>query len=307
MLWHQVTNSTANSSIAGVLSKINGVNVISPTWFAITGEDGGISDIASMDYVNSCHNRGIQVWGLVSDFENDIDVGRVLSVTSSRDNLVNNILGKAIAYNMDGINIDFEKVPADAADGYIQFIRELSIKCENNDLVLSIDNYPPKAYNYYYNRSEQAKYADYVVIMAYDEHYSTSEEAGSNSSLPFVEDALEGTLADVPAEQTILGLPFYVREFTTLDGQVSQRAFGMKDVDSYLQTHDLEEKWLDDLSQNYAEYQDSEGLHQLWIEDSRSLALKMALIKDKNLGGGAFWKEGFEESNIWDVVIGYIN
>ena len=307
LLWHQVTNTTANSSIGSVLSKVAGVNVISPTWFAISNEEGGLSDIASLDYVNTCHARGIQVWGLISDFEHDIDVGPVLNVTSARDNLVNNVIAKAIAYNLDGINIDFEKVPATAADGYIQFIRELSIKCENNDLILSIDNYPPREYNRYYNRSEQAKYADYVIVMAYDEHYSTSEEAGSNSSLPFVEDALEGTLSDVPNEQTILGLPFYVREFTTQDGQVSQRAFGMKDVDSYLTTNGIEAKWLEDLSQNYAEYEDAEGLHQLWIEDSRSLAMKMALIKDKKLGGGAFWKEGFENDNIWDVVIGYIN
>ena len=308
LLWHQVTNRTANSSIGSVLTQIKGVDVISPTWFAVTGTSGEITDLASLDYVNACHGRGIQVWGLVDDFTNEsLDIGATLSVTSSRDNLVNNIVAKAIAYSLDGINIDFEKIPGSAADGYIQFIRELSIKCENNDLVLSVDNYPPREYSMYYNRSEQAKYADYVIVMAYDEHYSTSEEAGSNSSLPYVEDAVEQTLSEVPKEQLVLALPFYMREFITGSEGITSKAFGMKELNSYIQNHGLEPQWLDDMGQNYTEFKDDEGLHQLWIEDSTSLARKLTIAKDEELAGVAFWKEGFEDTTIWDVVTGYIN
>ena len=177
MAWHQVTTQAANANVAAVLGKTKGVNVISPTWFYLNDNNGGIMSLCSQDYVNYCHQQGIEVWGLVSNLENqDVDDTSVFSLTSSRDNLVNNLVAEAIKYDLDGINLDFELLPAEAADGYLEFIRELSIKCENNDLVLSVDNYVPAAYNAYYDREEQAVFADYIVVMAYDEHYNGSEE-----------------------------------------------------------------------------------------------------------------------------------
>ena len=194
MAWHQVTTQAANANVAAVLGKTKGVNVISPTWFYLNDNNGGIMSLCSQDYVNYCHQQGVEVWGLVSNLENqDVDDTSVFSLTSSRDNLVNNLVAEAIKYDLDGINLDFELLPAEAADGYLEFIRELSIKCENNDLVLSVDNYVPAAYNSYYDREEQAVFADYIVVMAYDEHYNGSEE-GSVASIGFVEQGIKDTL-----------------------------------------------------------------------------------------------------------------
>ncbi|MCD7982136.1 MAG: glycosyl hydrolase family 18 protein [Clostridiales bacterium] len=211
MAWHQVTSQDANAGVSDVLASANGVNVISPTWFYLDDDDGGIASLANSDYVTYCHQQGIEVWALVSNLENtDVDTTKVLSVTSSRDTLVNNLVSEAIKYDLDGINVDFESLEGEAGTGFLQFIRELSLKCRNNDIVLSVDNYAPASYNAFYSRDEQAVFADYIILMAYDEHYSGSEE-GSVASLSFVTQAVEDTLEEVPAEQLILGCPFYTR------------------------------------------------------------------------------------------------
>lgn len=177
MAWHQVTTKDANSMVADLISKTKGLNVISPTWFYLNDNEGTLMDLASKDYVDYCHSQGIEVWALVSNLENEeVDTTNVLTHTSKRTNMVNQLIAAAIQYNFDGINVDFESISAEAGEGYIQFIRELSLKCENNGIILSVDNYVPTEYTAFYNRSEQANFADYVIIMGYDEHYVGSDE-----------------------------------------------------------------------------------------------------------------------------------
>lgn len=307
LLWHQVTNTTANSGLDQVLSDAEGITVISPTWFRIADNDGGLSDIGSLDYVKKCHDKGVQVWALFSNFENkNVDTTSVLNTTSSRDNLVNNMIAKAIAYNLDGINVDFEQVSTDAKDGYVEFIKELSIKCENNDLILSVDNYPPTASSLHYNRKIQAQYADYLIVMAYDEHYAGSGEAGSNASISFVKKAVSDSLKEVPKSQLILGMPFYSRIWTTKDGTLSTETIAMKNISSYIKSHNAQESWQDDLGQNYVEFSEDGATKQLWVEDEKSLALKLGVMKDNDLAGGAFWKEGLESDSIWEIIGKYM-
>lgn len=306
LLWHQVTNRTANSSIDRVLSNTKGINVISPTWFRLADNEGGLTDIASLSYVKTAHNAGVQVWGLVSNFEDkSVDTTTVLNTTSSRDNLVNNLIAKAIAYDLDGINVDFEQVQTAAKDGYAEFIRELSLKCENNDLVLSVDNYPPTASSTHYSRKVQANYADYCIVMAYDEHYKTSDP-GSNASIGFVKDAVKNSLKEIPKSRLVLGMPFYAKLWTTKDDTTTMKTIGMKSISSYLKQYNVQETWDDDLGQNYAEFSNDGAKIQLWAEDEKSLALKLEVMKSNGLAGGAFWKEGLEDNSVWDLIGNYM-
>ena len=306
LLWHQVTNRTANSSVDRVLSNARGINVISPTWFRLADNEGGLTDIASLSYVKTAHNAGVQVWGLVSNFEDkSVDTTTVLNMTSSRDNLVNNLIAKAIAYDLDGINVDFEQVQTAAKDGYAEFIRELSLKCENTDLVLSVDNYPPTASSTHYSRKVQANYADYCIVMAYDEHYSTSDP-GSNASIGFVKDAVKNSLKEIPKSRLVLGMPFYAKLWTTKDDTTTMKTIGMKSISSYLKQYNVQETWDDDLGQNYAEFSNDGAKIQLWAEDEKSLALKLEVMKSNGLAGGAFWKEGLEDNSVWDLIGNYM-
>lgn len=316
MAWHQVTNQSANSNISSVLSTAKGVNVISPTWFYLDDNAGKIASLASTDYVSYCHQQGVEVWGLVSNLENaEVDTTAVLNVTSSRDNLVNNLISEAIRCDLDGINVDFESLEVEAGDGFLQFIRELSLKCENNDLVLSVDNYVPSDYTEFYDRAEQAVFADYIVVMAYDEHFRGSDE-GSVASLSFVNKGIEDTLQAVPAEQVILGIPFYTRvwELTPSEdaqsGQsytVDSEAVGMSEVETRVAANGATLEWLDDCGQYYAEYEHDGKTYKIWVEDQNSIEKKLEVMTSNNLAGASFWKLGYEKNTVWDTIVKFMN
>ena len=324
LLWHQTMNADANARIATVLANSKDVNVISPTWFYLNDNEGNLSDVASKDYVNYCHEQGVKVWGLISNLENpEVDSTYVLTHTSVRENLVNQIIAKALNYNLDGVNIDFEALSGEVGDGYIQFIRELSLKCDDNGLVLSVDNYVPSAYTQFYNRAEQANFADYVIVMAYDEHYAGSDE-GSVASIDFVRKGAQNTLAEgVPAEQLILGMPFYTRIWAETpkeeDGDSAEAASddyvgyelscetaSMAEARSRIDANGAQITWLEDCGQNYAQYEADGVTYKIWLEDAQSLELKLQVMKDLNLAGAAFWKAGMETADVWDTISSYL-
>ena len=314
MAWHQVTNQTANTQVESVLASTKGVNVISPTWFYLNDDEGGIASLASSDYVSYCHENGVEVWALVSNFENDdVDTTLVLNTTSSRDTLVNNLIAEAVRYNLDGINVDFEMLDEEAAPGFLQFIRELSLKCEGNDLVLSVDNYSPASYNEFYDWKEQAVFADYVVLMAYDEHYNGSGE-GSVASLGFVTQGVTDMLEDVPADQLILGIPFYTRLWKltpddSVEGgvAVTSEALGMSEAESRVAANGATFQWLDDCGQYYAEYEYEGSTYKVWIEDQNSIEKKLEVMQSNHLAGAAFWKLGYEKNTVWDTIVKFMN
>lgn len=323
--WHQVTNQEANGKIADVLQSTKGINVMAPTWFYLNDNNGGIYSLASKDYVDYCHQHNVEVWALISNLENpEADSGYVLSHTSTRDNLTNQIIAAAIEYNLDGINLDFEALSAEVGDDYIQFVRELSLKCENNNLVLSIDNYVPTDYTAFYNRAEQALFADYIIIMGYDEHYSGSEDIGSVASIGFVRDGVENTLKEVPKEQTILGMPFYTRvwELTMKDGggedveSVSEDYLpytftcfdeGMQTVENRYTENGGEAVWSEEDGQYVTEYESEGKTYKIWIENEASLEEKLKVMKENGLAGAAYWKIGLERASAWDTIIKYVN
>ena len=324
MGWHQVTNQNANDEIASVLASTKGMNVISPTWFYLNDNEGNIKSLASSSYVSYCHQNGVEVWALVSNLENpEVDTTAVLTHTSTRDYLTNQIIAAAIEYDLDGINLDFESLEGEVGDAYIQFVRELSIKCENNGIVLSVDNYVPSEYTRFYNRAEQAVFADYVVVMAYDEHYSGSQE-GSVASIGFVTEGVENTLKEVPAEQIILGMPFFTRVWELVPKgddvpeveaasedyvpyTVNSSAVGMEEAENRAAVNGVTPVWSEEDGQNYVEYENGGNTYKIWMEDEDSMELRLQLMKEKNLAGASFWKLGLEKSSIWDLIIKYMN
>ena len=310
LVWHQVTTSAANDGVLNLLNATKGVNVVAPTWFTVSGNHGEITSLASDTYVSRARSLGVDVWGVCNDFGNDSKIGKVLESTTTRQKLEKNLIAEAIKYSLDGINIDFEHVRKANGDDFIQFIRELGIMCRNNGVVLSIDNYPPTSYSMYYNRKEQAAVADYVITMAYDEHYAGSKEAGPVSSLNYVKESTENTLKEVPAKQTIIALPFYSRLWkeTTKDGKVklSSEAYGMHSAKENMTDAGAKFGWNDESGMNYAEYTKDGVVYKMWLEDQTSLELKMKEVSDRQTAGYAFWKLGLEDSAVWDMIIKYM-
>ena len=302
MVWHQVTSTDANSYFADAVQNMTGVNVISPTWFSVSDNDGNVSSLASGEYVMQAHEKGLKVWGLVDNFSENMSTTTVLSKTSSRQNLENQLVTYAMKSGLDGINIDFESLSEDVGIHFLQFLRELSIQCHENNLVLSVDNPVPEDFTSHYDRTEQGKVVDYVIIMGYDEHYVGSD-VGSVASLPWVEQGVKDTLAEVPAKRTILAIPFYTRLWKTTDGgALTSEAIGMDQAQQVIIENGAETYWDKTTSQNYGTYEGDGATYQIWLEDAQSVAEKVKLISKYELAGVAEWKLGFENSGIWSVI-----
>ena len=308
LLWHQVTSQDSNDALAADIQDVKGVNVISPTWFSISSNDGDISSLASSDYVDTAHQNDMEVWGLMDNFSTDIDTDTVLGTTTSRENLEGQLITEALNYQLDGINIDIESLPEETSESYVQFMRELSVKCRNNNLVLSVDVPSPYSFNEHYSQKELGEVVDYVIIMGYDEHYAGSEEAGSVASHDFVERGITRTLEEVPKEKVINAVPFYTRFWKTdPDGTVSSEALGMNAADEKVANNNAEKVWDDTTKQYYVEIDYNGSLYQMWMEEETSIEDKMQLIKQYDLAGVASWRLGYERASIWDVILKYVN
>lgn len=312
MAWHQSTSQAANAKITEVLANTRGLNVISPTWFALSDNNGNFTSLGEKWYVDTLHGMGIEVWGLISNFEHDVDTGEVLNYTSKRNHLIKSLIAQSKALGLDGINLDFEQISEEDGEAYIQFVRELSVACRLNGLVFSIDNYVPTGYTAHYNRKEQGIFADYVIIMGYDEHYGGSDVAGSVASIGFVKSGIEMTLEEVPAEKVINAVPFYTRiwkEVVNVNGEieVSSEAAGMERVERLISEKGLDAGWNEECAQFYTEYEADGATYKIWIENDVSIEEKMNVIAENDLAGVAAWKLGFEKSTIWDIINKYVN
>lgn len=329
MAWHNVENDVANSYVLETIAGTKGLNVIAPTWFTIADTDGNMTSIASSDYVNYAHQSNLEVWAVLRDFHGGInsydETYEVLSYTSKRETLINQVIAAALQSGVDGINLDFELISLECGEHYIQFVRELSVKCRQNGLVFSIDNYVPQPYNEHYNLEEQGIVADYVFLMAYDEHIDGSYEAGSVASYGYVEQGISDALKEVPAEKLVVGVPFYTRlwletpkteselaeqagtEAAEYPNKVSSTALGMDEAKQTVEQNGVQAEWDDTTKQNYAQWEADGGVYKIWLEDMTSLEEKLKLIKSNNLAGVAEWNLGWENSAVWDLILQYVN
>lgn len=310
--WHAIYAKSGNDTLGTVLANAPGMTVIAPTWFSVKDNAGNIQSFAQSSYVEKAHNNGVEVWGVVDDFNYegttgvDVDVPAVLAATTTRTALIDNLMNEALACGMDGINIDFENInDAKTGEDFVQFLRELSIRCRANNIILSVDNYVPYNFNAQYDLEEQGVVADYVIVMAYDEHWAGSQEAGSVASIDYVRYGIEKTCEVVPSDKVVVALPFYTRLWKTEGTKVTSEAYPMTSTSNVLATYGMTAQWDEETSQNYAEAQSGDVLYQIWIEDVQSLTVKLNVMRNYDLGGVAAWRLGYEPANVWELFKAY--
>lgn len=308
LVWHQSTSTESNDAMAEMTAEMTGVNVISPTWFSVTDETGTISSLASADYVKLAHDAGREVWGLIDNFNEAFDETTDLAYASVRSRIIEQLLAEAASCGMDGINVDFENLKEAGIPHYLQFLRELTSAAHAQNLVVSVDTPVPQAYTMYYQRGEQARFVDYMIVMAYDEHFAGSEEAGSVSSLLFVQQAVEEMTRVMPADQVICGIPFYTRVWTEKFGQsaITSEVLGMDGAKNYAKENQMTETWDASLGQNVATVETSDARYTIWMEDEQSMEEKLKVIQSADLAGVAEWKLGFECADVWSLISEYI-
>ena len=322
LLWHPVFSLTANKEITTILSTTKGVDVLSPSWFKPKDNKGNISSFASSDYVKYAHDHDVEVWGMVKNLDldsPDIDVDYILTHTSSRQNLVKQLVAQAYQYNLDGINVDFESIKEDkVGDGYIQFLRELSVECEKFGILLSTAVQVPIPDNSGFKYSQQADFVDYVCIMAYDQHWGKESGEGPVAALNWVKESIQNTLNEgVPADQLVLGIPFYSRLWTLtpksevnateVTYELSRKNYSIANAKKWMNDNISSPTWLADIGQYYGETKKNGIIYKMWLEDETSIEGKLKLMQEYKLAGAAFWSSDLDNTSIWEVIIKYIN
>ena len=310
LAWHNVTNENSVSYLDDYSKYLGSINTISPTWFALADDEGTIASIASSEYVTKCHEKGIKVWGLVDNMTYpDVSTYTVMSDPDKRASVINQLLSFASEYGLDGINVDFENVTKDAGPHFVQFVRELCLAAHKQNLVISVDNYVPQNYTLHYDRKTQGMFADYVIIMGYDEHTSGSEEAGSVASLDFVLNGIEETLKDVPANKVVNALPFYTRLWSVdSNGAITEmQTIPMEKGIQSVNAAGATAAWDDASGQNYAEWTDGSVTNKIWLEDTDSLGAKLDVMTSHNIGGAAVWQLAFSTEEAWSVINEHYN
>ena len=308
LVWHSIAGTAGNTTLADRLSKTKSVNVVGPTWFSVLSESGSMDIRASQDYVDHVHEQGMQVWAVLDNFNGPNGVQESFMASGeSRAAVIDKVVGTAKDMGIEGINADIEGVSEVNGDHYIEFIRELSIACRREGLIFSVDNYVPYNFNDYYRLDEQGVFADYVVIMGYDEHYAGSTEAGSVASLDYVTYGIEEALKEVPAEKLVNAIPFYTRIWKTTAEGLGSEAYGMSEIQQFIANHNMKVEWNGMTGQNYAEAADDEATYQIWIEDAESIEAKLKVMESHAVAGVAEWCLGMETEDVWDVIAAYMD
>ena len=310
--WHAVGSVNGGiDTLAAMIAEGKGMNVIAPTWFSLNDNEGNFRSFGANQYVQQAHNSGLEVWGVWDNFNyknetgSDINSYEILSSTSKRRLLVEGMISTALSLGLDGINIDFEGLTEESGEHYIQFLRELSVECRKNDLVLSIDNYVPFNFNDFYRLDIQGEIADYVIIMGYDEHWHGSGDPGSVASIDYVSNGLSRTLELAPAEKVINALPFYTILWKTEGTKVTDDYIILKNMAEFLQRVNVTPEWDEKTCQNYAEWQSGSVTYQIWIEDLDSLNVKLNVMRAQDIAGVAVWRLDYGTPAAWELIKAY--
>jgi spore germination protein YaaH len=293
------------------IKKMDGLDVVSPTWFHIADEKGNISNRADIKYVNWAHKNGYKVWALLNNDVSPATTGKFLNNTDVRDYIMRQVLSYASLYKLDGINIDFENINVGDKDALTQFVREITPLLKNQGLVVSMDVGVPDGsenYSLCYDFKALGQIVDYIMLMAYDQHWTSSPQAGSTAQITWVEQKLKKTLQSVPQQKLILGLPFYTRlwkEDTGKDGKTTVtclKSLSMEDSKKLVEDNHVQAKWDEESGQFYAQYEKDNSIYKIWLEDENSINLKSSLVQKYGLAGAASWRRNFETPSIWEVL-----
>lgn len=311
--WHSIGGAGGNSTLESTVVNAKSMNVIAPTWFSLSDNEGSYESFASSDYVTRAHNMGLEVWGVLDDFNYNnvnnagISVYEVLSSTTKRNRLISTLVQEAVAVGLDGINLDFERVTEDCGEHYAQFVRELSVQCRLNGLTFSVDNYVPFNFNEYLRRDVQGKVADYVIIMGYDEHWHGSGDPGSVASLGYVSNGIDKTLESVPKEKVVNALPFYSILWKTEGANVTDDYLTLNNTQDFLARVGQEGVWDEETQQLYVEWISGNTKYQLWAETEESIMVKLNVMRAKEIAGVAVWRLGYGTPAVWEMISAYVN
>lgn len=286
------------------IKDIKGLDVIIPTWFSIRNGNGDMIDRGNQNYIKKYNELGIKVWAYLDNSFDPNITHEALSKEDTRKKIIDKTLELCRKYNMKGINIDFEHTKVEDRDNITAFVCEFREKA-GDDFIITVDVTPQISSDVTkepYDRKALAEISDYIVVMAYDQHWGSSDEAGSVAQYKWVEGSINVLFRNVANRKMILGVPLYTRLWKESNGKVTSKTISMGEVANIIASKGLKPTWDKESQQNYVEFEENGATYKIWIEDANSLEKKVSLVNKYNLAGVGSWRLGFESQNIWDVI-----
>ncbi|PAB58669.1 glycosyl hydrolase family 18 protein [Anaeromicrobium sediminis] len=293
--------------------KIEGLQIVSPTWFNIVNTQGIVVNSGDYKYMKDAKEKGYNIWGLVTNSFNPRLTRAILNDEQVQDKVIAQLILFSEMYDLDGINIDFENIFYEDSGKLTSFVERLRHYTEKGGLILSMDVTVPggsKQWSLVYNRKELSKHLDYFMLMAYDEHWASSPNSGSVASIGWVERGIKRSLKVIPKEKLVLGIPFYMRVWTEeklgKKIKISSKAITMSKLENIVDSRELEPVWSEDVAQYYTEYVEGNKTYKIWIEDKKSIEEKVNLAEKYDIAGICAWRKGFEKNEVWEVFEEYL-
>jgi len=330
MVWHY--------NPASMNVDVNGLNVLAPVWFEVAKVDNKITikeNRASKEYVDAAHEKGYQVWATVQSFTPALSK-QIVTDPSVGSRIILEMMLLVKKYDLDGINIDFENM--DPGDKYLftSFVEKAVVNLHSVGATVSVDitRKTGSSSNWWsscYDRAGLAKAADYVILMSYDQHNRTSPVSGPVAALNWVEESIQITLEEVPAEKLLMGVPLYAYDWISVPTksnpdvnnpsdykrEAAGVALSMDELDALNKKGEallrsgevltvsewiVKSKWDRDTDTMYMKFVDTKGkIHEIWYEHPVSIHLKLQLVEKYNLAGAASWQYLFASKDIWKV------
>jgi len=271
---------------------------IAPYWYTVQG-DGSIASKESQQVIDFAKSKNLKMYALVINKHDESDA--ILNNPQIRTIAITNLVKLVREKQVDGINIDFELLKAGHKDGLNAFMAELypQMKKLNKTVIISVF---PKvdiasdvtaAYDY----PSLVKNADYLQIMAYDQHWATATP-GPVASIDWVEKNVKAAIDQTGSPQKIiLGVPAYGYDWP-------DKARSKAETVTFTQAKNLAEKkgakieWDDAAKAPHFKY----GSHEVWFENAESAKPKLDLVTKYNIAGIAIWRLGQEDPKLWDVI-----
>jgi cellulose synthase/poly-beta-1,6-N-acetylglucosamine synthase-like glycosyltransferase/peptidoglycan/xylan/chitin deacetylase (PgdA/CDA1 family)/spore germination protein YaaH len=194
-----------------------------------------------------------------------------------------------------GVCVDFEEVPEASQTSLLQFMQELhGTFRQHNWIVAQAVPLDDEQWNY----RAYASATDYLMLMAYDEHWADSD-AGSVGGQTWFEATLTKRMRQLDGSHTIICIGGYGYDWES-EGEATEVTF----QEAVLSARDSEARIVfDPVTRNpYFRYEDDAGSkHTVWFLDAVTAFNQLSAARDFGPAGFALWRLGSEDPSLWTV------
>ncbi|MBQ6998344.1 MAG: S-layer homology domain-containing protein [Clostridia bacterium] len=298
----------------------NTLSAVSPSYFDIQSDGSVKVNYISESYIEKVKSMGLKVVPFLSNHWNR---AAGVAALENMDVTVDTIVSAINEYNLDGINIDIENVTHTHKDKYTELVRRLRLALPTTkEVSVAVAANP---YNWTtgwhgsYDYAALAEYADYLFIMAYDEHYEGGE-AGPVASMEFVENSIRYALEECPPEKIVLGIPFFGRIWSENNSSINGLGVSNNRLEQIIADTGGKVTFDEEHMSPKAEFTIKKGEsitvsgktltagnYVAWFENDDSIKSKLSLVDKYSLKGAGNWSLGQETKDVWDYYYTWLN